>query len=58
MNYQERHTILNDYYFNPNNPGAFAGPQKLFRALNGKYPGQFTLHFVKKWLNNQDAYSL
>jgi hypothetical protein len=58
MNVSEKQAILEDYYFTSSNPGSYAGPQKLFRVLNKKYPNQFTVHFVKKWLNKQDAYAL
>ena len=58
MERQEKEDILNHYYYNDKNPSAFGGPQKLFRVFKRKYPGQFSLHFIKKWLNNQDSYSL
>lgn len=54
----DRENILKEYYFNPQNPAAYAGPGKLFQALDKKYPGVFKRSFVEKWLNNQDAYSL
>lgn len=49
--------FLNNYYFNPQKPGAFAGPVKVKQILkeNGyKVP----LQDVKQWLQDQDAYSL
>lgn len=55
---EDKDKILENYYFKVSNPAAFSGPQKLFRVLSKKYPGQFSLQYVKKWLNNQDAYSL
>ena len=54
----EKETILEKYYFNSSNPAAFSGPQKLYRVLKTKYPGQFSLPFIKRWLNNQDEYSI
>lgn len=48
--------ILEKYYCNVANPAAFAGPQKLYKVLKKKYPGQFSLHDIRKWLNKQDAY--
>ena len=54
----EKEKILRRYYFDAKNPAAYAGPQKLFRVLDEKYPGQFTLDYIKQWLNDQDAYSL
>ena len=58
MDNEQKETILSQYYYNTKNPSAFSGPQKLFRVLNKKYPGEFSLHFIRKWLNNQDSYSL
>ncbi len=34
------------------------GPQTRFIALNTKYPGEFSLTFIRQWLNDQDSYSL
>jgi len=50
--------ILKKYYFEEINPAAYAGPQKLYNVLSKKYPGVFTLQYVRQWLNDQDAYSL
>ena len=58
MNKSEKESILEKYYFNAKNVGAYMGPQKVFSELNKKYPGLISLYFIKKWLNNQDAYSL
>lgn len=58
MDRQQKEAILKEYYFQNKNPSAFSGPQKLYRILNKTYPGIFTLYFIKKWLNNQDSYSL
>lgn len=58
MDNEQKEMILREYYFDSKNPSAFGGPQKLFRVLHKKYPGQFSLYFIKKWLNNQDSYSL
>ncbi|MCG7879176.1 MAG: DDE-type integrase/transposase/recombinase, partial [Candidatus Thiodiazotropha endolucinida] len=55
---KEKDKLLEEYYFNAINPGAFSGPQKLFRVLNKKYPGRFSFLYIKNWLNNQDAYSI
>lgn len=55
---QWKDKILKKYYFNAAIPAAFSGPQKLLRILNRKYPGQFSLADVKKWLSNQDAYAI
>lgn len=58
MDKQEKESILQNYYYKTKHPSAFAGPQKLYRILKKKYPGVFTLYFIKKWLKNQDSYSL
>ena len=58
MKLKDKEELLQKYYYDARNPGAFAGPQKLFRVLNRQYPGVFSLPFLKAWLNDQDAYSL
>ena len=58
MDIDQKEAILRDYYYNDKNPSAFGRPQKLYRVLQKKYPGDFSLYFIKKWLNNQDSYSL
>ena len=58
MDKTKKEKILKEYYFNPAHAGAYAGPQKLFRVLDKKYPGQITLSFIQQWLNNQDSYSI
>ena len=48
---------LSEIYFNPSHPGAFSGPYKLYQIL--KQTGQkVTYTQVKKWLQDQDAFSL
>lgn len=54
----EKEKLLEKYYRNVANPAAFAGPQKLYRVLRKKYPGQFSQRDIEKWLNNQDAYAI
>ncbi|XP_053380052.1 uncharacterized protein LOC128548709 [Mercenaria mercenaria] len=58
MDDKEKENILEEYYFNAKNPAAYAGAQKLFQVLNKKYPGLFTITHIKRWLNDQEAYSL
>ena len=58
MDKEEKDTILNKFYFQETNPAAYSGPQKLFQVISKKYPGVFSLAYVKQWLNDQDAYSL
>lgn len=50
--------ILRTNYFDPKKPGAYAGPDKLFKVLSKEYPGKFTRDIVSKWLSKQDAYAL
>ena len=47
---------LNTIYFDPEQPGAFAGPYKLYQIL--KHIGKPTTYTnVKKWLQKQDAFT-
>lgn len=48
---------LNNIYFNPEHPGAFAGPYKLYQIL--KEVGKSTSYNnIKTWIQNQDAFTL
>lgn len=49
---------LTDVYYDPNNSGSFAGPDKLFRFVRkaGKYV--ISKYNIRKWLQNPEAYSL
>lgn len=58
MNKAEKERILSKYYFNTKNPGSYSSAVKLHEILTKKYPGVFSVHFIKTWLNNQDAYAL
>ena len=58
MDNKEKEDILPRYYFQDNNPAAFAGPQKLYSVLEKKYPGVFSIAYLRQWLSDQDAYSL
>ena len=49
--------VLNEIYFNPKHPSAFAGPVKVYNTLK-KENVRVTLSQVKEWVQNQDAYSL
>ena len=49
--------VLNEIYFNPKHPSAFAGPIKVYRTLLKKHV-RVTLPQVEEWVQNQDAYSL
>ncbi|XP_048239413.1 uncharacterized protein LOC124127214 [Haliotis rufescens] len=50
--------ILESYYFNPLEPGAFYGPEKLHRVLKLDRQPDLRLSTVRRFLNKQDAYSL
>lgn len=54
----KRKKKLVEKYQNTSNPGAFSGPLKLYKVLSRKYPNQFSLPYIKNWLNNQDAYAI
>ena len=49
--------FLEQIYFDPAHPGAFAGPTKLFKILK-KHNLNASMKEIKEWLQNQDAYSL
>ncbi|XP_067653359.1 uncharacterized protein [Haliotis asinina] len=49
---------LEEYYFNPEKPGAYYGPAKLRNVLLDKGESKASLRRVKRFVNNQDAYSL
>jgi len=57
-NMENKEEILKKYYFQEKNPAAYAGPKKLLDSLNKKFPGVFTLPYIRQWLNDQDAYAL
>lgn len=58
MDKTQKEHILSEYYFDVKNPGSYLGATKLLKLLSEKYPGVFSLNFIKKWLNNQDAYAV
>lgn len=49
---------LKKIYYTPGNPGAFAGPEKLYQAV--KKEGKYKIGRVRirQFLNNEDPYSL
>ena len=55
MDDQQKENILEKYYFEEQNPAAFGEPQKLWKVLDRKYPGVFTIDYVRQWLSNQDS---
>ena len=50
--------LLEKYYFNVKNPGAFGSAKKLYRVLQKRYPDQFSLAYIRKWLTGVDSYSV
>ena len=49
--------ILQEFYLNPAEPGAFAGPNKLSKVAQNMGHNVSTFQ-AEKWLRDQDAYSL
>jgi transposase InsO family protein len=49
---------LKEIYFNPGQPGAFAGPDKLNKVIQNQRIHKIPAKIVKQWVQNQDAYSL
>ncbi|XP_046561846.1 uncharacterized protein LOC124270833 isoform X1 [Haliotis rubra] len=49
---------LEKYYFNAQNPGAYFGPSKLRDELKKNKQHKIKLRKVKRFVNNQDAYTL
>ena len=49
--------ILNEIYFDPQQPSAFSGPRKVYNALVQRKV-RVSLREVEEWVRNQDAYSL
>jgi len=50
--------ILENTYFNLSKAGAYVGPDKLYKVLKSKGITHIGKHKVRKWLHNQDDYSL
>ena len=44
---------LDSIYYDPKQPGSYAGADKLFRSQN-----TFSRKAVKEWLSGEDAYTL
>lgn len=58
MSKQKKEEILKNYYFSISNPAAYSSPEKVYRVLKKRYPGQFSRYFIQKWLDGIDAYSV
>ncbi|CAG2222409.1 unnamed protein product [Mytilus edulis] len=56
--HQEINTLLEKTYYKLSNPGAYLGPDKLYRVLKSKGITHIGKHKVRKWLHNQDSYGL
>ena len=50
--------LLEQYYYNVNNPGAYSSAKKLYRVLQKRYPNRFSLTYIQKWLTGVDSYSV
>ena len=58
MTQSEKKAILEKYYYTVSNPAAFSSPERLYKVLQKKYPGTFSKHFIQKWLDGIDSYSV
>lgn len=56
--HQGINTLLEKTYYKLSNPGAYLGPDKLYRVLKSKGITHIGKHKVRKWLHNQDSYGL
>ena len=54
----DKKATLEKYYTTASNLAAFSSPARLYKVLNKKYPGTFSRHFIKKWLEGVDSYSV
>ena len=50
--------VLEKIYYGLSKSGAYVGPGKLYRVLKSKGISNIGKHTVRKWLHNQDDYSL
>ena len=49
---------LSDLYHNPNRPGNFSSPQKLYEVAKAENRYPVTLKYIKNWLKGQETYTL
>ena len=49
---------LKTIYYDPKHPGAFAGPQKLYKVVKSEGKFNIGMHRIRKFLHNQESYSL
>jgi hypothetical protein len=50
--------LVKHVYTNPSQPGAYLGPEKIRRAIPGQGHDRPRIYKIRKWLQNQDDYSL
>ena len=49
---------MKQIYYNSTHPGAFAGPQKLYKIVKDENIYNISRSKIKQWLQDQDVYSL
>ena len=49
---------LSSLYFNPQSPGSFLGPEKLYQLVKSEGKYKIGRYRIRKWLQNQESYSL
>ena len=54
----DKKTLIEKIYYGLSKSGAYVGPDKLYRVLKSKGISNIGKHTVRKWLHNQDDYSL
>ena len=50
--------LVKNVYTNQSQPEAYLGPEKIWRALHNQGQDRPGLYTIRKWLQNQDDYSL
>jgi len=50
--------LVKNVYTNPSQPGAYLGPEKIRRVILGQGRDRPGMYKIRKWLQNQDDYSL
>ena len=58
MTDSDKKALLEKYYYKASNPAAFSSPRRLYKVLKKKYPGKFSIHYIQKWLDGIDSYSV
>lgn len=48
---------LKRIYYDPKHPGAFAGPQKLYKVVKSEGKFNIGMHRIRKFLHNQESYN-